>query len=278
MDYLNLGCGYRFRSDWTNVDFISTGSDVIAHDLTQRIPFPDRSFDVVYHSHVLEHLPKSSAKHFIQECYRVLRPQGVLRVVVPDLEQIALCYLEVLEKASSGSDEEAANYEWILLEMYDQALRNQRGGEMATYLSQPKIPNEQFVINRCGREVKQIIDLTREERLSIHHKSELRSQIKSLFSQINTFFSQRHEPVLKPFSKFYNALRVGYFRQSGEIHQCMYDRYSLSVLLKSCGLVNIVRRKATESYIQDWSDFNLDTEPNGSIYKPESLFMEAIKK
>ena len=278
MDCLNLGCGYRFRPHWTNVDFTSTGPNVIAHNLIQGIPFPDASFDVVYHSHVLEHLPKNSARLFIQECCRVLRPQGVLRVVVPDLEQITRCYLKALEKASSGSEEWAANYEWILLEMYDQVLRNQRGGEMATYLSQKQIPKEEFIVERCGKEVKDLIDLKRRQDLPTHNRLELSKQLKYLFQQLDTFFSQRHEPLLKPFSKLYNALRIGYFRQSGEIHQCMYDRYSLSVLLKNCGLVDIVQRTATESYIQNWSSFNLDTEPDGSVYKPESLFIEAIKK
>jgi hypothetical protein len=48
-------------------------------------------------------------------------------------------------------------------------------------------------------------------------------------------------------------------------------------LLEDCGFQQIVRRTATESYIPDWPEFNLDTEPDGSVYKPDSLFMEAIK-
>ncbi|MBD2605362.1 methyltransferase domain-containing protein [Scytonema hofmannii FACHB-248] len=112
MDYLNLGCGDRYHPDWTNVDIVSTGGSVIAHDLTQGIPFPNASFDLVYHSHVLEHIPKTEAESFLKECYRVLRPQGVLRVVVPDLEQIAKTYLIAVEQASSGSQEWTSNYEW----------------------------------------------------------------------------------------------------------------------------------------------------------------------
>ena len=57
----------------------------------------------------------------------------------------------------------------------------------------------------------------------------------------------------------------------------MYDRYSLSHLLQSCGLGQIVQRAANESYLPDWTVWNLDTESDGTVYKPDSLFMEAIK-
>ena len=56
MKRLNLGCGRRYNPDWTNVDFSSTGEGVIAHNLNQNIPFPDESFDIVYHSNILEHI------------------------------------------------------------------------------------------------------------------------------------------------------------------------------------------------------------------------------
>ncbi|NJL55953.1 methyltransferase domain-containing protein, partial [bacterium] len=118
--YLNLGCGSCFHADWTNVDSRAVSQDVITYDLRQGIPFPDDSFTVVYHSHLLEHLPKSAAEPFLRECYRVLEPGGILRVVVPDLEQIARLYLTALEKASQGDRQAAANYDWMLLEMYDQ--------------------------------------------------------------------------------------------------------------------------------------------------------------
>jgi len=57
----------------------------------------------------------------------------------------------------------------------------------------------------------------------------------------------------------------------------MYDHFSLSVLLRSCGLERITRRTAYESDISEWASFNLDTEPDGSIYKPDSIYMEAVK-
>lgn len=281
MKFLNLGCGTRFHSAWTNIDFVSTGEGVIAYNLAQGIPFPDNSFDVVYHSHVLEHFSKTAAKSFLLECYRVLCPQGILRVVIPDLEQIARTYITALELASSGSQEWAANYEWILLEMYDQTVRNHSGGEMAKYFSRKCIPNQEFVLKRCGIEAKQLISdgYLHPQEPSVTSVPE--AQLQRLLKQIYRFFRypvyRRELLIERLLGKEYSALQIGRFRQSGEVHQWMYDHYSLAILLKKCGLKNIIQRTATESYMSDWASWNLDTEPDGIVYKPDSLYMEAIK-
>ena len=280
MKYLNLGCGDRYHPDWTNINFTSTGEGVIAHNLKQGIPFPDESFDVVYHSHVLEHFPKTEAEPFIQECYRVLRPQGILRVVVPDLEQITRMYLHSLEKASHGFEEWKQNYQWILLEMYDQTVRNCSGGEMKSFLSRKELSNQEFVIKRCGVEIQNIIVAAQKEIIST--KPEPENFVKKLLKHIYRllrYSDYRRQAIFKVIlsSSELESLKIGQFRQSGEVHQWMYDYYSLSVLLKNCGLEKITKRTADESYIKDWTSFNLDTEPDGSIYKPDSLYMEAVK-
>ncbi|NEQ62600.1 MAG: methyltransferase domain-containing protein [Moorea sp. SIO4A1] len=281
MNYLNLGCGRRFHLAWTNVNFTSSGEGVIAHNLTTGIPFPDNSFDVVYHSHLLEHFPQNIAELFLKECYRVLRPQGILRVVVPDLEQIALTYLEALKNANDGSQEWAANYEFILLEMYDQTIRNHSGGEMAAYLFQEHIPNQDFIVKRLGIEAKNLIEAGRKRREQHQPNSTPENKPLNLLKQVYRFVrhpNYRRESMLKSLlGEDYSALQVGRFRQSGEVHQWMYDRYSLATLLKKCGLENIIQHSASESYIPQWTSFNLDTEPDGSVYKPDSLFMEGIK-
>lgn len=279
MKYLNLGCGSRYHPEWTNVDFTSTGEGVIAHNLAKGIPFLDGSFDVVYHSHVLEHFSKTAAEVFLRECYRVLRPKGILRVAVPDLEQMARTYLLALEQASAGSQEWANNYEWILLEMYDQTVRTSSGGKMAAYLYQGNIPNQEFVLKRCGTEVKNLIEAG-------HLRQQVplpapQNQSKKLLKQAYRFFRYPHhrrESLLKIIlGKEYNALQVGRFRQSGEVHQWMYDRFSLTTVLEKTGFQNIIQQSATESYILNWVNFNLDTELDGTVYKPDSIFLEAIK-
>ena len=64
---------------------------------------------------------------------------------------------------------------------------------------------------------------------------------------------------------------------AGEVHQWMYDRYSLRELLLEAGLTSPRQVRADESQILDWSSFGLDAEPQGIAHKPDSLFMEAIK-
>jgi SAM-dependent methyltransferase len=72
---------------------------------------PDCStFDLVYHSHLLEHIGHEHALDFMRECYRVLKRGGVLRVVVPDLETWARSYVASLDSqprsASTGEHEQ----------------------------------------------------------------------------------------------------------------------------------------------------------------------------
>ena len=279
---LNLGCGKRFLEGWINVDFTSTGTGVIATNLRKGIPFPNGSFDFVYHSHVLEHFEKNAAADFLKECFRVLKPSGVLRVVVPDLEVIASNYLVTLERASAGIAGWDHNYEWMLLEMYDQAIRNQSGGEMARYLLNESIPNEQFVIDRCGAEVRNIIEEGRRIRVSdqavIQRKPDPNlSKFTRIFRLLRQPGLWREELLRRLLGDELEALQIGRFRLCGESHQWMYDSYSLSKLLLDSGFKDVAICKASESYIPEWKSYNLDTEADGSVYKPDSLFIEAQK-
>lgn len=120
---LNLGCGYYVDRNWNNIDFSlllrlgkirglarllacfnilsderynrlkQADPDTIVWDLRKGIPFDRDIFDVIYHSHFLEHLERRAAQVFLLECHRVLKPGGILRVVVPDLEIIVREYL-----------------------------------------------------------------------------------------------------------------------------------------------------------------------------------------
>jgi hypothetical protein len=78
---LNLGCGTNKLQGWLNHD-----ADV---DITKPLPWPEGSAHYVFIEHCVEHVSYHQAIAFFEEAYRVLAPGGVLRVVVPSIEQIA---------------------------------------------------------------------------------------------------------------------------------------------------------------------------------------------
>jgi SAM-dependent methyltransferase len=224
--------------------------------LGRALPFRSNVFDAIYHSHLLEHLPKRYAPIFLRECFRVTKPGGVIRIVVPDLERIAQIYLELLVRASQGDKEAQRRYEWILLEMFDQVVRNHSGGDMYEYWKKNPMPAEEFVIGRLGSEVLNALAVLRSSR------------------------SEANEPAEETNPKFEienDVTRIGQFRLSGEIHYWMYDRYSLSTLLTAAGFNNARVCLADHSAIPDFNSYLLDIELNGAVRKPDSLFMEAEK-
>jgi predicted SAM-dependent methyltransferase len=247
MKMLNLGCGNRYHKDWINFDFKSNSENVIEFNLYNELPFDSESIDVIYSSHVLEHFPKCEAPNFLKRCYRVLKKNGIIRLVVPDLETIIKNYLYFLEKAKKGDKDAKEKYNWTLIELFDQMVRNYSGGEMLKWWMKNPIPQEEFIIQRVGSEVKNAIQ------------------------HIKTNPPKLQDCIQK------DPLKIGQFRLSGEVHQWMYDEFSLSELLKECGFKNIKKVQANESSIPNFNKYLLDIEKDGSIRKPDSLFIEAIK-
>jgi predicted SAM-dependent methyltransferase len=102
--YLNLGCGGNRPSDsnWVNIDNLhAIFPDLNAPerknmdaepnyknaDLTKGIPFPDDSVDGIVCSHMIEHFDCFNTINFLKDCFRSLKPGGVLRLSVPDPEK-----------------------------------------------------------------------------------------------------------------------------------------------------------------------------------------------
>jgi len=244
---LNLGCGTHFHPAWVNVDIAPGDPRILRHDLQARLPFEDASFGVVYHSHVMEHLPRRRAMPFLKECYRVLAAGGIIRVVVPDLETITRLYLKYLDGALTGDKESAQRHEWMTLELLDQIAREQPGGEMLKYWQQNPMPVEDFVIERMGQELR----------------------------DCRAAMAGHPVPPEDPFPP--DEMKIARFRQSGEIHKWMYDQWSLRVMLENCGFRDIAVCAANESKIPGFDNYRLDVTSDGSVRKPDSLFMEALK-
>src|SRR5262249_38158369 len=183
---------------------------------------------------LLEHFPKHEALSFSQECYRVLKPGGIIRVAVPDLERIARLYLQALEKASQGESEWRHHYEWMMLELYDQTVRERPGGAMLEYFKRNPIPNEEFVYERIGGEARHIIQALQSRPSQDRHQ---RLRIRDLILRVRYLpYVVRARLIKRLLCKDdYQALQIGRFRSQGDIHQWMYDRYSLARLLEQAG-------------------------------------------
>jgi len=129
-DRLHLGCGLNAPADWLNVDgsaqvwfarhpaikrlllaariypasqaAIPWPANVLRLDLRKPLPFADNRFVAVYSSHTFEHLYRAQAEQLARECFRVLKPGGVCRLVLPDLEAAVRRYLTRLSGETAG--------------------------------------------------------------------------------------------------------------------------------------------------------------------------------
>lgn len=233
---------------------------------------PPECFEVVYRSQVLEHFPREKAPDFLGECLRVLKPRGIIRVVVPDLENIAKEYLRHLaENLESPSEVARANYDWNMLELYDQTVRNRSGGRMAEFLSQPGLVNESYVFTRSGRVARGIVERSRSRPQVQAPSKRRRPYISRMIKKVRRYASTQlsQHPLVQ-------AVEIGRFRLGGEIHLWMYDRFSLSELLKEVGFEDIRVVSPYESSIPEWDKYELDVR-DGMVCDPGSLFMEAVK-
>lgn len=90
---LHLGCGTKILNGWTNVDIFYQDSNIVNDDITTLTTFKDNSVDLIYASHVLEHVGRHEYKNVLSTWHSKLKTGGILRVAVPDFEAICNHYL-----------------------------------------------------------------------------------------------------------------------------------------------------------------------------------------
>lgn len=154
---VNLACGgiYVVGDGWINFDYTSSSHAVCQADLLGRLTLLDNVAELVYSSHFLEHIPRDQVPHFLGECWRILQPGGVLRLVVPDLENLCRTYLYHRDEG------EHIKADFVVLELLDQCVRRRPGGELGRYYQSLKLNDQAdeariaFVRERIGEESKQ---------------------------------------------------------------------------------------------------------------------------
>lgn len=237
---VNLGCGTKTHPSCVNIDwsiyarvkrnpigrvlaplafsgprlaqFNDLDSNVVVHDLRKGIPLEDQTADVVYHSHVLEHIDRDAVPTFLDEIRRVLTLGGIHRIVVPDLERYARQYLASLEAGLSRP--RAA-------ELHDATVS------------------------------QMLLQMVRREAYGTSMQRAWRRRVE-------------------------NAL-LGDARKRGESHMWMWDRVNLPHTLELAGFRDCRIVDWQTSSVAGWSDLALDSDPRGGEYKPESLYVEAVR-
>ncbi|HEX8088408.1 MAG TPA: methyltransferase domain-containing protein [Blastocatellia bacterium] len=140
---INLGCGVSVAPGWINIDNsfnarlskypffrwslwklgilsdqhyrVRWPESIEICNLKKRLSYEDSSIDYAYTSHFLEHLAFKDAQRLMGELYRVLKPGGVVRVVVPDLAIGARQYVASLEADPNDAKAAAEFLNWMQL-------------------------------------------------------------------------------------------------------------------------------------------------------------------
>jgi len=88
---INIGCGWRnFGEEWTHID----GGDYshLDHSDIFLKDYSDNSVDLIYSSHMIEYFDREEIIVLLEQWHRVLKPNGTLRIAVPDFTSMVELY------------------------------------------------------------------------------------------------------------------------------------------------------------------------------------------
>lgn len=272
--YINLGCGpsYVDNINWINIDYESSSKSVQKANLLQKLPLNQETADLVYSSHFLEHIPKSKVIFFLQECFRILKPGGIIRLVLPDLEEMANNYLLYRKK------KEHIKANFLVLEIIDQCVRNTSGGELGKLYKKISNQNNQdkqmidFIYKRTGENLD-----NKKFDINNVNKTLLEKLIYFLSAILRRIEKYRIKACLLFLPKAFRDQNVS-LASIGELHHWLWDFYTLKKALESAGFVEIKRVTAQTSQIKDFPFFPLDVDNNKNPRKGlQSMYIEATK-
>jgi predicted SAM-dependent methyltransferase len=94
--HVHLGCGPKYLQGFVNVDANLFNQIDLWIDVRNGLPFPSNSADSIYSTHMFEHFYPDELNPLLQECQRVLKPGGGIRLIVPNLESAIHAYSQRL--------------------------------------------------------------------------------------------------------------------------------------------------------------------------------------
>ena len=68
-------------------------------NITKVLPFDSDTFDIIFSTHVIEHIHRKQISLFIKECFRILKPGGINIICTPSIKKISkISYSDNIEK------------------------------------------------------------------------------------------------------------------------------------------------------------------------------------
>ena len=115
--YINLGCGDIASPEFINVDAYPAPHVHYVCNVTDLSIFPDNYADLVYVCHLLEHIRRNKMRKTLWEWKRVLKPDSILRLSVPDIDAL----IDIYE--ACGCDIDSSDHACHRTRGYDSPLR-----------------------------------------------------------------------------------------------------------------------------------------------------------
>jgi SAM-dependent methyltransferase len=101
--FLEIGPGRGERlPGFETLDLISRWKVDYVADASKSLPFRDNVFDLVYASHIIEHVPWYELERVIREWARIIKPGGALEVWAPDAVKIARAFADAEENGCTS--------------------------------------------------------------------------------------------------------------------------------------------------------------------------------
>jgi predicted SAM-dependent methyltransferase len=91
---INLGAGTILPPEFINVDFFFERKIDFTCDLRYPLRIQNESVNGIFCEHTMEHVNYSDNVQLFKECYRILKPGGAIRIVLPDVQIFTKKYLE----------------------------------------------------------------------------------------------------------------------------------------------------------------------------------------
>lgn len=126
-------------------------------NIKKKLPLADNSVSYIYCSHVFEHFELWQTISILKECYRVLLPGGIIRVIVPDLKKLISIYESKGSGVRAGRD--MANMWWGFEKDKEPKTFLQRLGRCQTREHQWSYDKEEleYVIGKAGfKDIKEV--------------------------------------------------------------------------------------------------------------------------